>query len=339
MKKTILMTGLFVMTGVYGNQAFAACRPTAGFTSKDISMAVGRVVVRPSDAIGTILAKATFPINPVGSTIACDAYGGTIRADLTQGYPLSTLGQNIYDTNIPGIGIRLYREAQDNTNFSGYYPYSKQLAGNTNYTLSNGFFVVEIIKTANNTGSGALVPGLYSSYYSADAPTQPILTSTVYGNAITIASASCQVTGDINKVVTLSPVAKSGFTGIGSTQGEQAFNINILCNGGTNTTSAIESNAISVSFDYQPFGGTTNVIDNSASATQLAAGVGTQLLTDMNGNLNHVISQGEKLPLGLVVSGQLVNYSIPMKARYYQAANTVTAGAVRGMATLTIIYE
>ncbi|WP_410544070.1 hypothetical protein, partial [Acinetobacter baumannii] len=31
-------------------------------------MAVGRVVVRPSDPVGKILRKATFPINPNGST-------------------------------------------------------------------------------------------------------------------------------------------------------------------------------------------------------------------------------------------------------------------------------
>ncbi len=130
MKKLLLNSVLLTAgLGLYG-EANAACAPTSGFTTKDISMAVGRVVVRPSDAVGTILRKATFPINPNNSTINCTRYStGTVRADLTQSYPISSLGNNIYTTNIPGIGIRLYREAQNSTNFSGYYPYSRTITG------------------------------------------------------------------------------------------------------------------------------------------------------------------------------------------------------------------
>ncbi|MFI7917832.1 hypothetical protein ACFMJ1_17490, partial [Acinetobacter baumannii] len=105
--------------GVYG-EANAYCTLSSGFTTVDISMAVGRVVVRPSDPVGKILRKATFPINPNGSTLRCTSYSDTITAALTQNYPLSPLGNSIYSTNIPGIGIRLYREAENATNFSGY---------------------------------------------------------------------------------------------------------------------------------------------------------------------------------------------------------------------------
>ncbi|MDB0196688.1 fimbrial protein, partial [Acinetobacter baumannii] len=121
--KRILLTG-FLFTaglGVYG-EANAYCTLSSGFTTVDISMAVGRVVVRPSDPVGKILRKATFPINPNGSTLRCTSYSDTITAALTQNYPLSPLGNSIYSTNIPGIGIRLYREAENATNFSGYYP-------------------------------------------------------------------------------------------------------------------------------------------------------------------------------------------------------------------------
>lgn len=337
-KPVLYFSTAVVLASLYSQQASASCLPTTGFTSKDISMAVGRVVVRPSDAVGAVLRKATFAINPNNSTIYCNGSAGRIRADIVQPLTLSPLGNNIYNTNIPGIGIRLYREAETASNFSGYYPYSRNLNAYTSYSLSPGYFVVEIIKTAASTGSGALVPGQYSAYYSPDAPTRPILTSTVYGNAITIVSASCEVVGAINRVVNLAPVSKSGFTGVGSTQGEQPFDIDMRCNGGDNNIASVEQGIIGVSFDFQPYGTNLEVIENSAPASQRAGGVGTQLVSTLSGG-NNSIAKGELLPLGQVSSGQTINFKVPMKARYYQAAPSVTAGKVRGMATFTIDYQ
>lgn len=59
--KRILLTGALFTAGlgVYG-EANAYCTLSSGFTTVDISMAVGRVVVRPSDPVGKILTKATF---------------------------------------------------------------------------------------------------------------------------------------------------------------------------------------------------------------------------------------------------------------------------------------
>lgn len=338
MKKIVLTGVLFAAgLGVY-SEANATCTLSSGFTTVDISMAVGRVVVRPSDAVGTILAKATFPINPNGSSLSCNSSSDTITAALTQNYPISAIGNSVYSTNIPGIGIRLYREAENATNFSGYYPYSRTLTRNQTYTLAQGYFVVEIIKTAATTGSGTLVPGRYSSYYVTGQSSKPSLTSTVYGNAITIASSSCQLQGDINKVVQLPTVNKSGFTGVGSTQGEQAFDLNILCNGGENPTGYEEKNVISLSFDYTPEGTNTQVLSNTAPNANKANGVGVQLLWNYQ-NKNQVIATGDKLEIGTINSNQSLQYNVPLTARYYQTATNVTAGTVRAMATVTIQYD
>lgn len=332
---TFVFSTLFI-----GIETHAACPPLNGFRPVDISMSVGRVVVRPSDAVGTILSKKTFPISPNGSNYQCDSRGGTIIAKLTQNYTLSNSGNSIYNTNIEGIGIRLYREAQDQgaSGFSGYYPYTRSLDPNTPYRLSSGFFVVEIIKTAPSTGSGALVPGQYSSYYSQGYASSPFLTSTVYGNAITIASSSCELQGNINKVVQLPTVTKAGFKGVGSTQGEQAFDLNILCNGGKNPTGYEESNKISLSFDYNLAANTSNVLANDAPVATRANGVGVQLLSKYN-NQNKVIVKSEKLALGTLKSNQSIQYNIPMTAQYYQTQATIRAGKVRSMATVTIEYD
>lgn len=338
-KLKILNISLLLSGCVLSMQSFAACTPNTGFRTQDVSMSVGRVVVRPSDAVGTILRKATFPISSNGSTFYCD-WGslGTIEAVLLQNYPLSPSGNSIYSTNIEGIGIRLYREADTNANFSGYYPYRRTLERNKNYSLSTGYFVVEIIKTAPNTGSGALVEGKYSSYHVTGYASRPLLTSTVYGNAITIASSSCELQGDINKIVKLPTVNKADFNGVGSTHGEQAFDLNILCNGGKNPTGYEERNKISLAFDYQVANNLANVIRNDAPAATRASGVGVQLLSKYK-NSTKAIAKNEKVELGTVQSNQTLQYSVPMLARYYQTATNVTPGAVRSVATVTIEYE
>lgn len=340
-----VLNGILIIIGcALSAESYAACKAGVNFTPVDIRMDVGRVVVRPSDPIGTILRKSSFPITPNSSFISCDRAGGQIQAVLSQNPVLSPAGgASVYNTNIKGIGIRLYREASGASNFSGYYPYSRPLEGGTflnnrNYTLGEGFFVVEIIKTAASTGSGALTAGRYSSYHSRDDVSKPFLTSTVYGNAITIASSSCQLLGEINKTVQLPTVNKSGFKGVGSTQGSQAFDLNFLCNGGENLTAYEESNKVSLNFDYTLAPNTTNVLANTAAVSTRASGVGIQLKTNYN-NVSKAIVKNEKLALGTVKSNQNIQYNVPLDASYYQTDATITPGKVSSVATVTIEYE
>ena len=337
MKKLLLNSVLLTAgLGLYG-EANAACSTSQDFRTVDVSMQVGRVVVRPSDPVGKVLVKSLFEIRPNDGTTYTCSRSDMMVARLLQNYAISPLGNNIYSTNIPGIGIRLYREAFNATNFSGYYPYTAPVPG-TNIRLGEGYFVVEIVKTAENTGSGTLVPGQYSTYYAGNRSDRPFLTSTVYGNAITIASSSCEWRGNINKAVTLPTVTKSGFTGVGSTQGEQSFDLNILCNGGENPKGYEEKNLISLSFDYQTECTNTQVLRNLEPNATKANGVGVQLLWNYN-NQNRVIGLGDKLELGTVKSNQTIEYNVPLTARYYQTNANVTAGKVRAMATVTIEYD
>lgn len=335
-----VMKGVFVLIGlVLSTEGYAACTATSGFSTVDISMNVGRVVVRPTDPVGTILSRSSFPINPNGSTLSCNFFGGQIQAVLSKNPSLSPAGgDSVYDTNIQGIGIRLYRDAGNGSNFSGYYPYSRSLSSNTTYRLGEGFFVVEIIKTANLTGSGALSAGRYSSYYSRDDVNEPFLTSTVYGSAITIASSSCELLGEVNKTVQLPTVNKTGFTGVGSTQGAQEFYLNFVCNGGENLTSDQQSTAISLNFDYEPADNTTNILANNAPESIRSGGVGVELKTNYN-NSGSRVERNENLELGDVQSNQNRQFNVPFIASYYQTESVVTPGDVSSLATVTVEYE
>ena len=124
MKKLLLNSVLLTAgLGLYG-EANAACSTSQDFRTVDVSMQVGRVVVRPSDPVGKVLVKSLFEIRPNDGTTYTCSRSDMMVARLLQNYAISPLGNNIYSTNIPGIGIRLYREAFNATNFSGYYPYT-----------------------------------------------------------------------------------------------------------------------------------------------------------------------------------------------------------------------
>ncbi|ELW83058.1 TPA: fimbrial protein [Acinetobacter nosocomialis] len=339
MKKILIQSGLLITNFFIYNQANANCTLSKGFTTVDIPITIGTIVVRPNDPVGTVLQKNTFTISPNNSTATCNRPGDQIIAALPLNYPISPIGNNVYATNIPGIGIRIYREATDSSNSSGYYPYKLTLTPHTAYTLSPGYIVLEVIKTAATTGSGALVAGRYSTYYVTGQQNRPFLTTTVLGSSpILIASSSCEIQNGVDTVVELPTVTKSGFRAIGTTQGEKNFNLSILCNGGENNSGIPTSNTLSLSFDYNSDAANSQVISNSAAESTKANGVGVELLWNMNG-ANSTIQKGNKLGIGTIGSNQTVQYDVPLTARYYQTAANVTAGEVKANATVTIQYD
>lgn len=335
-KRYVLMAAALMGCSLGAIQAQAGCSLSYGFTTVNINMAIGKVVAKPTDPVGKVLytRRVNIPANP-NSQMICDFWsGGTVQAVILNNQGLA-MQPNIYKTNVPGIGIRLYRELIGGDGFSGYYPYSSDLNRNTRYSLGEGYFVIEIIKTGEATGTGSLTQGLYSSYYLEGYSNRPILTSTVTGDTITITSSSCEIKSNANKVVQLPTMKNTDFKGVGSTQGEQAFDINILCNGGKNIQTP---DKISVSFDYETANNNNSVLKNIAPTNTQAKGVGTQLVSKYN-NANKVIAKGEPLSLGTLNASQTISYTLPMVARYYQTDRVVTAGEVKSIATVTIDYD
>lgn len=335
-KRYFLMAAALLGVSLGATQAQAGCTLSRNFTTVNINMAIGKVVAKPTDPVGTVLytRRVNIPANP-SSQMICDWWsGGTVRAVILNNQGLA-MQPSIFKTNVPGIGIRLYRELLGGDGFSGYYPYTSDLKRNTTYSLGEGYFVIEIVKTGEATGTGSLAQGLYSSYYLDGRADTPILTSTVTGDTITITSSSCEIKSNANKVVQLPIMKNSDFKGVGSTQGEQPFDINILCNGGKNIQTP---DKISVSFDYETANNNNRVLKNIAPSNTQAKGVGTQLVSKYN-NTDKVIAKGEPVSLGTLNASQTISYTLPMAARYYQTDRVVTAGEVKSIATVTLNYD
>ncbi len=313
--------------------AYAQCRVTTN-RPQDIIMNVGRVLITPTTQVGDILATGKFDIRRDDS-ISCRG-NSTLYGRILQGGP-SSISDKIWTTNVPGVGLRLYR--QIGTQEGAYYPHEIYHHGGG--YLAEGYFVVEVIKIAQTTGTGSLAPGQYSSYYAdGTGPSKPILISHVLANSITIVTSSCSVdAGSKNKVINLSTVATAAFKGVGSTAAEQDFSININCVGGTGTEllpGGTGEGLVNVRFDYTRDGSNAPGVLQPVQDSNTASGVAVQLLTGINPT---PINSGTAVYAGHTIANQTNTLTLPLKARYYQTAEKMKGGTIKSIATFTLEYN
>lgn len=303
---------------------------------QDIKMDLGRIVLRPDMAPGTVISSKQFPI-AYQWVAECSGRGSMIGI-LSNNYAASELGNNIYRTNIPWIGLRLYRESRSGW-IKTFYPHSIPYSGRTTLYLDPGFFSVEVIRLPGPTGAGRLNAGLYSVYYAdGTGPSKPVLTSHVYGDGITIVNSTCSIdTGSRDITVDMGTVARKDFTGVGSTLNEKKFNIRLNCVGGNESQWSQKRGDVSLAFYYTPdtTWGNQGVIQPEQSQTA-AQGVGIQLLTD---KASTPVKNGDYVYAGRLSEFANATIDIPMKARFYQTNSQMTGGSVSALTTFTIVYQ
>lgn len=196
---------------------------------------------------------------------------------------------------------------------------SRTLNGTESFT--RGENVIDLIKTGVIPG-GAVVPagelGRYR-YGSLDAMSARL------GNAIAVATQSCS-TSDIG--VSLGARRSSDFSGIGSSSSHVAFSIGLECPGGLSR----------IRFRVDPAAGA--VVDSSRSLVPLDAG------SSARGVAVQLLNGAGTAPLPLAAfqpfagyTGAAGTYSIPLRARYYQTAATVTGVSANSAVTFTLSYE
>lgn len=319
-------------------QALASCSINArNFVVQDVQMDMGQVVILPSTPVGGVIKQLSVPITQKNSIVSCDWRGGTaVGAFINAAQRQAVSGfQNVYRTGVDGVGIRLYR---DSGSIQTYYPHTIYLNPYTTGSLNGGFFRIELIKTAAQTGSGTIAPnGPFTTYYlDGDGPSDPVLTSSFRGTGTTVVSPTCEVdAGSRNIVVDFGSVPNSSFTGVGSRAVDRDFNITLRCQGSNvaqyQSTIGIQLDATSASGN-QP--GTLAITGGSNSATR----IGIQIVR-RNGSSEQNITFGDSLMLGDTVTGTS-SMSLPLRARYIQTqAGTVGAGEANGTATFTITYN
>lgn len=329
LKCTIALTSI-----IFGQFAIASYTGTCGtITGAGSALLSGTVQLSPLAPIGSLIGSeftaGTLTSNP----------GGELKPSSTNKPPYYTVytvakpivsgitynGAQVYETGYTGIGLAMWGQS--------YTSGPKVLISNS---TSAGTFTVEwhyaLIKTASTTATGYMTINPFSSrgLQCIDSAGATVISPSIQANAVgiiaTIATAACGVTTtSIN--VSMGDAKRTSFTGLGSTSSAQNFTIPLSCNKATKVSISISPGA---SGAYNTASGILNI--DPANSGVKATGIGIQLL------YNNV-----PLPLNTVTNVGSVTaastFNVPLSARYYQTANTVTAGSANGTATFVMTYN
>ncbi|CAI1525094.1 fimbrial protein [Serratia proteamaculans] len=237
--------------------------------------------------------------------------------------------QRIYNTNIPGIGYTLGIE--DTSNCVGTTKYvtdpsnqniiCERKAGIWTTFIIKGKVKLTFYKTAGTTGSGTVPSTTVGAAILNDGGTWRT-DSALIMNSFTVSTTACSVT---NTAITvpLGTVLKTAFTGPNSTTAEKDFKIELDCDAATRVNLTLDD-----STGQSPQTGVLAL--TTATSGPTATGIGVQVLHN-----DAPVTFGSKIDITTTQGAMF----IPLKARYYQTAATVTGGQANSRATFTITYQ
>ncbi|MBA7937305.1 fimbrial protein [Citrobacter sp. RHBSTW-00509] len=275
--------------------------------------------------IGTIYAQRDIPVGQkigtiellppfTGKWLGCQ--GGELISvsmfrDAISGFP------HIYNTGIPGVGIKVYYTAYTQSTFDN--PPRTGIMGQGAVNIDSGV-TVDLYKTGPITSKN-IDRGLYFQKTYGDL--EVIRGSIVAGQVIQLA---CSLNSS-TITVPLPDALGSAFTGRGTTKGDTAFTINLNCDAGTRINASLSGTQSAETSN-------NSILALSGAGTSgVARGIGIQLLYDntplkLNNNIVLKTSAGgQEFPPGAFT------------ARYFQTKDNVTAGSANATATLNITYQ
>jgi len=322
-QKVLLLGGLMIVCAGFSSESRAACAFLSGSSQLFSSFNMGTITVQRDTPAGTVLAEkdaAQAPGYPVYHCIA--GYPIVTRYDDLRFTTLSTYGNGVYNTNIEGIGIRLYV-----LGYNGGAPLLIPTSATFTPVSGQSMYFghgkrVQLVKTSSNAvGAGALTTGTLSR--GSVLQSSRLYTSTLTLTGGTIVRAACTVT-NTSIPVSLGEKNRTDFTGVGSTSKQVSFNIPLNCNADTRVKVTLDGTA-------DP-SGAEGVLELTPSSTEkVATGVGVQMLYS-----NKPVTLGSPITVGTASSGI---YNIPLVGRYYQTKDKVTSGKSNAMATFTMTYN
>lgn len=220
------------------------CVRHPGYREKFIDMTMGTVRVPAELPVGRVIASKQFDI-PIAGTDEFAAKcrnSGSLRGLMLQGVPVAD-HKDVYSTNVPGIGVRMSRLVTGPMpGPKGLYYYPHKFDYNWHITnvhiYAPAWFRIELIKTAPVTGSGPLAAGTYTRY--VDDRGNSMITTRLNAHGITIITPSCTVDpASRNILVSLRPVPANSFKAVGTTAGDQPFDIRLQCQAGLNASNIV----------------------------------------------------------------------------------------------------
>jgi type 1 fimbria pilin len=341
----LVLVALIAGPAYAGTCAYAPEAPT--FLPAITSLA-GNITVGRDVPVGTEVYRATFNTNRL-ARISCQpgTYTRT-RRYLSNPWPLSsyvhpTYGNRVYQTSVPGIGAVIWvgGNALPTTNTDIF-------AIVTNLTAATAFDV-SLIKTGP-VGAGTIRGSDLPTFEYAEIGNNTIrMLLGSFTGSINVVSRTC-TTPDVP--VALGTHYTSELKGVGTTTSAwvdvpvalnncPAF-FGVFRGALTNDSGVTQrSTANAISYRVDPVTSVVNAAQGvmalqPLAGTTTATGIGIQMANAANSPVSYGTTVNSGLALNQTNGS---NYTIPLKARYYQTAATPTAGQANGAATITLIYN
>ncbi|MBY4769222.1 fimbrial protein [Burkholderia ambifaria] len=300
-----------------------------------VSGLAGTINVDPNVPVGTVLYEGRAS-DDGAYQVKCSGKMGTTTW-FTEGTEIRLPGvTNVYATNVPGIGIRLF------SNFSetGRAAYPVTLTGSRNATewIFGVAFALQVIKTGDfglGTVSG-LVGGMRVDGFNQQVFYFHLRTPVV----IQPRAPTCNVkTKAIN--VNLDTVLASQLAGVGTTSAEKKVDdIMLTCTGATQIAGVMGKTDMYITLtDVTNPGNRSSTLSLTRDST--ATGVGVQILRGDNTLVSYGPDSREPGNANQWFVGTYSNatVSIPLKARYIATDATVGPGTANAAATFTMSYQ
>ncbi|EAP0878303.1 fimbrial protein [Salmonella enterica subsp. enterica] len=316
--KVLLQSGWLVLAlwlVAFGAQA--SCQFANGVTSETPGyISFGNIAVQRDAPVGSVIATATTGAYNNGNALAGCSETWTFRWELSKWGTLSSLGDKIYNTNIPGVGLKMTAVVSGRV-----IPYDVSVKPNTYVTIPGDGIKAELFKTGDITG-GTLHTGMLAR---ASVVNQFYFANVTLNGTNTITSESCSVTS--NPVdVRLDKHDKSEFSGPGTGTAWQTFNIVLNCDKGARINVRIDATADSDA-------GVPGVIKLDSDPAN-ASGVGVQVWYRYE---DSPVQFGQERYYYTSPSGG--DEYVQLQARYYQTTQSITAGKANATATFTLSYK
>jgi type 1 fimbria pilin len=306
---SLILSPLFILS----ESAMAACHWGAGISAPENKpLTFGSVMVRADAPVGTVLAVArTDGYHGSQALFVCDsAYA--IQGTLLSFPTLSAYGNNVYNTNIRGVGLRI---GEPSTKF----PTLDDMSPNENFYLDGEGVVAQLVKTVpGSVGAGRVIAGTLIKY---EIVSYPEFHATAYlGSDTYIIPVACSINNTVINV-RLDNAVEADFSGVGSVAKPKDFTVGVNCASGTQVKMTLDGK----------LAGPTGVLALNAGTDQ-ASGIGIQLLKD-----GTPVDLGTELNFGTAtMTGNLL---LPLTARYYQTAASIAGGKTNASATFTMTYN
>ncbi|WP_190322507.1 fimbrial protein [Enterobacter roggenkampii] len=287
----------------------------SGSFNTQTSVGLGELHIQRDQAVGSILTTKKFTFPSLG--VHCDA--GAYSVYSMRLYTKPSAVDGVFDTNIPGIGIRL------STN-DGPVPFEHYSDPSLFWSNSSG--TIELIKTGPVTESGDLSRGIIFHWGVGDGNNAPETYMVQEWNLTSgrIIKLACALKSDSGLAFNIGDAPSEQFISKGSySQQTSTVSLSLDCDAEANIN-------VTLTGTQNPDTTDTSVLTlSNQGQTGVAQGIGVQLLyNDKPLELNKILVLKKS-------TGGVENF--PITARYIQTKDSITAGSANATATLNITYQ